>query len=298
MRRFLGKINFYHKNVPKIAIKLDPLHNLLRKGQEFNWTKECQEAFEEIKQILCTQPVLTIFDPSRPIHIYADASLLGVGAVLKQPQEDKTEKPVTYFSKKLNAAQKRKKATYLECLAVKECVQYWQHLLIGRKFTVFSDHKPLENLNIKSRTDEELGDLTYYLSQYDLEIEYEPGKYNSEAYCLSRNLVLSPDENTDEQLKIIIIITLEDILEDQDKNDEIAGTKDKLTSKENISYKKTRKTEKIILTEEFSIRFLKKVHEHLCHIDINQMQKTICAYYTARNLIKNIEKHAKAARLA
>lgn len=293
VRQFLGKINFYHKYVPKIAIKLDSLHNLLRKGQEFNWTEECQRAFEEMKQVLCTQPVLTIFDPNRPIHIYTDASVLGVGAVLKQPQEDKTEKPVAYFSKKLNATQKKKKATYLECLAVKECVQYWQHLLIGKKFTVFSDHKPLENLNIKSRTDEELGDLTYYLSQYDLEIKYEPGKYNIEADCLSRNPVLDPDENMDEQLKITNIITLEDILEDQDKNEQITMTKDKLTSKENILYKKTRKTEKIILTEEFSIKFLKKVHEHLCHIGINQMKKTICPYYTARNLIKNIEKTCK-----
>lgn len=44
-------------------------------------------------------------------------------------------------------------------------------------------------MNIKARTDEELGDLTYYLSQYDFEIKYSPGKYNLEADCLSRNLV-------------------------------------------------------------------------------------------------------------
>jgi len=297
VRQFLGKINFYHKYVPKIAIKLEPLHNLLRKGNEFKWTKKCQKSFDEMKQILCTQPVLTIFDPNLPIHIYTDACLLGVGAVLKQPQEDGIEKPAAFFSKKLNEAQKRKKAIYLECLAVKECVRYWQHLLIGRKFKVFSDHKPLENLNIKSRTDEELGDLTYYLSQYDLEIKYEPGKYNLEADCLSRNPVLNPDENMDEQLKIVNIITLDDILIDQKKNKKLQSTKEKLTSRENIFYKKMRKTEKIILSEKFSIEFLKKIHTDLCHIGSQQMRNNICPYYTANNLIKNIEQICKSCTI-
>ncbi|GBP62915.1 Retrovirus-related Pol polyprotein from transposon 17.6 [Eumeta japonica] len=133
---------------------------------------------------------------------FQDASILGIGAVLKQPQENNEEKPVAYFSKKLNEIQKRKKAAYLECLAIKECVKYWQHVLIGKQFNVFSDHKPLENMNIKSRTDEELGDLTYYLSQYDFQIKYSPGRYNIEADCLSRNPVLEANENLDEQLKV------------------------------------------------------------------------------------------------
>jgi len=63
-----------------------------------------------MKNILCSQPILTIFDPNLPIYIYTDASLLGVGTVLKQPQKNKEEKPVAYFSRKLNEVQKRKKA--------------------------------------------------------------------------------------------------------------------------------------------------------------------------------------------
>lgn len=193
---------------------------------------------------MCTQSVLTTFDSNRPIHIDIDACLLGVGAILKQSQEDGIEKPVAFFLKKLNKTQKRKKAIYLECLAVKECVRYWQHLLIGRKLKIFSDHKPLENLNIKSRTDEELGDLTYYLSQYDLEIKYEPGKYNLEADCLSRNPVLDPDESTDEQLKVVNVIILKDILKDQEGNKKVQRTKEKLISRKNIFFKKINKKQK------------------------------------------------------
>lgn len=96
-------------------------------------------------------------------------------------------------------------------------MKYWQHWLIGRYFEVYSDHKPLENMNIKARTDEELGDLTYYLSQYDFTIKYVPGKDNTEADCLSRNPVLEPETNTEETLKIVNLIKIEEIKLDQKK---------------------------------------------------------------------------------
>ncbi|CAB0035840.1 unnamed protein product [Trichogramma brassicae] len=104
-----------------------------------------------------------------------DASLQGIAAILKQPQRNGPEgeieeKPVAYFSRKLNETQKKKKAIYLECLAIKEAISYWHHWLFGRPFKVFSDHKPLEKMNIKVRADEELGDLGYYLSQYDFQV--------------------------------------------------------------------------------------------------------------------------------
>ncbi|GBP53324.1 Retrovirus-related Pol polyprotein from transposon 17.6 [Eumeta japonica] len=125
------------------------------------------------------------------------------------------------FFKKLNEAQKKKKAIYLECLAIKEAVKYWQYWLIGKHFTVYSDHKPLENMNIKSRIDEELGEFTYYLSQYDFKIKYAPGKDNLEADCLSRNPVLEAVDDTDEQLRIVNLIQLQDVVTDQEKNENI-----------------------------------------------------------------------------
>lgn len=165
IRQFLGKINFYHEYLPNSTIILDPLHKLLRKNEKFTWSEKCQIAFNRIKEILCTQPVLEIFDQEFPIILNTDASIEGIGAVLKQTQMDGKNRPVAYFSKKLNETQKKKKAIYLECLAIKEAIKYWQHWLIGNRFTVYSDHKPLENINIKTPTDEELGDLTYYISQ-------------------------------------------------------------------------------------------------------------------------------------
>lgn len=288
IRQFLGKINFYHEYIPRSTIILDPLHKLLRKNEKFVWSEQCEESFNKIKTYLCSQPVLEIFDKDLPIKIFTDASLEGIGAILKQTQLDGKDKPVAYFSKKLNESQKRKKAIYLECLAMKEAVKYWQHWLIGKQFTIYSDHKPLENMNIKCRTDEELGDLTYYLSQYDFTVKYIPGKENVEADCLSRNPVLESEDNKEELLKIVNLIQLKDIVEDQEKNEIIKENKQNLIYKNKIYYKKIKKNEKIILSEKFSKNLIKKVHEDLCHIGIRQLQKKISSIYTAKNLTKNI----------
>lgn len=297
IRQFLGKINFYHEYIPKSTVILEPLHNLLRKNQKFIWTSDCQNSFEEIKNLLCSQPILEIFDQDLPINIHTDASLEGIGAVLKQIQSNGKEKPVAYFSKKLNETQKRKKAIYLECLAIKEAIRYWQYWLIGKSFTVYSDHKPLENMNIKSRTDEELGELVYYLSQYDFKIKYSPGRENLEADCLSRNPVLEENEDIDEQLKVVNLIKLQDIITDQEKNEDVQNYKNNLTHRHNIYYKRVKKREKIILSEEFSIKLMEQIHENMCHIGVKQMQKKIGKLYTAKNLTANINNLCKKCEI-
>jgi len=288
IRQFLGKINFYHQYIPKSAIILNPLHKLLSKNEKFVWSKDCEKSFDEIKKLLCSKPILEIFNNNLPIKIFTDASLEGIGAILKQEQENGEDKPVAYFSKKLNESQKRKKAIYIECLAIKEALQYWQHWLIGKRFMVYSDHKPLENLNIKVRTDEELGELTYYLSQYDFQIKYVPGKNNIEADCLSRNPVLEPNENKEDLPKIINIMKIDEIKTDQGKNEMIQKIRSKLIEKNGIFYKKVRNKEGIILSEELSTKVIDDIHKEWFHIGIRQMINKICPYYISRNLTTNI----------
>lgn len=284
IRQFLGKINFYHEYVPKVATILEPLHRLLRKNQKFIWSQECQKAFNYLKNYLCKTPILTIYDPKLPIRIYTDGSIIGLGAVLKQPQSDNNEKPVAYFSKKLTSAQSKKKAIYLEALAIKEAIKFWQYWLIGRSFEVYSDHKPLKDLNIKARPDEELGDLTYYMSQFDFKVIYNPGKFNIEADCLSRNPVLEADENEEDILKTVNIISLESIKKDQEKNKEIKSQK-AMCNEHNLYLRNG----KIILSEVFSRTLILKVHKEFNHIGISQMKIMIKKYYTAKNLLGNIK---------
>lgn len=112
--------------------------------------------------------------------------------------------PVAYFSKRLSEAQKKKKAIYIESLAIREAIRYWRFWLIGRHFTIITDHKPLQHLNLKSCTDEELGDLANELLQFDFNVlYYHPGSDNAEADCLSQNPILAPSSN-DSPLEPII----------------------------------------------------------------------------------------------
>ncbi len=130
----------------------------------FEWSQNCENAFHKIKRYLISTPILAIFDRHAITYIYTDASIDGMGAVIKQIQTDGTEKSVAYFSRKFTESQRKKKAIYLECIAIKEAIKFWQYWLLGIPFTVYTDHKPLENFSLKARTDEELGDLTAYLS--------------------------------------------------------------------------------------------------------------------------------------
>lgn len=284
VRQFLGKINFYHKYIPDYTRTLEPLHSLLRNNLTFQWTSECDSTFRKVKELLCQSPILAIFDPAKPTFVYTDASSLGVGAVLKQLQDTGELLPVAYFSKKFTPSQSKKKAIYLECLAIQEALRYWQHWLLGIKFQVISDHKPLENLKVKSRTDEELGDLIYYLSQYDFKITYSPGKTNQEADALSRNPVLESFENEDEILQIVNFVTLDDLKLDQiTNNDEITSDRHSY-KKGDLIYKKLRKTDRIFVSQSFGKRLIENTHVYYGHIGVSHIAAKLRPFYYFKHM--------------
>ena len=287
IRQFLGKINFYNKYIPNTAQLLEPFHNLLRKNVEFVWDECCQITFESVKNYLTTPPVLAIFDRDAPINIYTDASSLGIGAVLKQPQKDGIEKPVAYFSRKLTDSQKKKKAIYIECIAIREAIRCWQYWLMGKRFRVFTDHKPLENLRIRARTDEELGELTNYLLQFDCEVIYKPGVSNSEADCLSRNPVLeSWDQVLPDTLKVVNVISLEEI-----KNDQSSLDKSNLNCKHGVYYKTVRKRSRIFLSESLGKDVIRRTHEHYGHIGTKHILNMLQPSYYFPKMKKHTESY-------
>lgn len=104
---------------------------------------------------------------------------------------------------------------------------------------------------------------------------------------MSRNPVLEPHENEDEQLQIVNLIKLEEILSDQTINQNIK--KENMIKKNGIYYKKIKNKEKIVLTEKFSLQIVQRIHKHYCHIGIEQMRRKISPYYTGKNLISNIK---------
>ena len=297
IRQFLGKINFYYKYLENAVQTLEPIHNLLRKNVPFIWSETCDKAFQTVKKYLCSSPILGIYNFEKPVFIYTDASGEGFGAVLKQPKDNNELQPVAYFSKKLTPAQKKKKAIYLECLAIKEAIIYWQYWLIGREFTILTDHKPLENLKIKARTDEELGDLVYYFSQYNFKVTYNPGKENVEADSLSRNPVLEDFENKEDVLQVVNLITLQDILNDQIDNEKKIKQEAHIKKKGEIIYKIIKKNERIFISQELGQELINKIHWQFGHIGAHQILLQMRPHYYFFNMDKMVTNYCNACQV-
>lgn len=107
-----------------------------------NWTKEAETAFQALKQVLSSSPVLHAPDFGCPFILQTDASDVGLGAILSQVQGGE-EHPVVYISRKLTPAETRYTAVEKEALAIKWAVQELYYYMLGRSFTLITDHTPL-----------------------------------------------------------------------------------------------------------------------------------------------------------
>ncbi|GKC97109.1 putative reverse transcriptase domain-containing protein, partial [Tanacetum coccineum] len=164
-----------------------PLTKLTQKDQKYDWGKEEEEAFQSLKQKLCSAPILALPEGSEDFMVYCDASLKGYGAMLMQ-----REKVIAYASRKLKTHEKNYTPHDLELGAVVFALRLWRHYLYGTKRVVFTDHKSLQyilnqkELNIRQRRWIEL------LSDYDYEIRYHPRKANVVADALSYKERINP----------------------------------------------------------------------------------------------------------
>jgi ribonuclease HI len=154
---------------------------LTQKGKEFKWTEACERSFQELKTRLTTAPVLTLPDVHKDFVVYCDASRQGLGCVLMQDK-----RVVAYASRQLKKHEENYPTHDLELAAVVHALKIWRHYLIGNKCEIFTDHKSLKyifiqpDLNLRQRRWLEL------IKDYDLRVQYHPGKANAVADALSR----------------------------------------------------------------------------------------------------------------
>ena len=188
LQRFLGVVGYYRRFVPGYSTLLAPLTDLLQKGRKWSWGPECVQAFERLKDTLSSRPVLQAPDFSKPFTMAVDASQVGVGAVLLQPDEDQVQRPVSYFSKKFTAAQRNYSVIEQELLAIILALQHFEVYVpaYGPKVTVLSDHSPLQFLDKFKFKNMRLTRWSLLLQEYNLEVCHIKGVDNVLADCLSR----------------------------------------------------------------------------------------------------------------
>ena len=191
VRSVVGMASYYRKFIDHFSEVVGPLTELTKKHAKFHWSSEHSKAFQTIKQKLVQAPVLAHPDPSRPYILSTDASLIAVGAVLTQETDD-GEKVIQYLSKKLSEGQQKWPTIEREAYAIVYTVNKLRHYLLGSKFTVYTDHKPLKSLFTSEMKNARIQRWAIMLEEYGCQVEYKQGKSNVPADMLSR--MVNPQE--------------------------------------------------------------------------------------------------------
>jgi RNase H-like domain found in reverse transcriptase/Reverse transcriptase (RNA-dependent DNA polymerase)/Integrase zinc binding domain/Integrase core domain len=205
LQSFLGLLNYFRKFILGYAILTKPLTDLLKHDTLFNWTPECQAAFELCKQKLTSAPVLALPDNTKPFELVCDACKTGLGAVLIQDRH-----PICFEGRKLTAAEQNLDGGEQELLAVIYALHKFRCYLEGTTFTLVTDHLPNTYFKTQVHLSPKKVRWLDFLSRFHFEWQYRPGRINV-ADPLSRAQHLPALSPTDPNLLPLTLISIHDL---------------------------------------------------------------------------------------
>jgi hypothetical protein len=126
LRSFIGMVNYYREMWPQRSHLLAPLSSLTSAKAKWNWTSECQNAFEDMKRLIAKETLLTYPNFKKPFEIHTDTSKIQLGIAACISQEGI---PVVFYSRKLNPSQTRFTNTELELLSIVETLKEFRYIL-------------------------------------------------------------------------------------------------------------------------------------------------------------------------
>jgi transposase InsO family protein len=197
LRSFLGAINHYSKFIPRLQARCAELHYLTRESVRWHWSSEHNALFDELKSILTSDDTLVHYDPDKVLVLSTDASDVGLGACLLHPVPDPDNigrevlRPIYFASRLLSAVESRYSAVDKEGLGIIYGVKKFEQFLLGRRFILRTDHKPLErifgaNVALPKLAANRLARWAMTLANFDYEVQYHCAANNTTADMLSR----------------------------------------------------------------------------------------------------------------
>ena len=189
----------------------NPLNNLLRKNQSWNWSTDCQKSFDELKRTLASDLFLIHFDPNQKIVVAADASNKRIGAKIMHESADNPKRPSAYASRSLTPTERNYSQIEKEAPALTYAVKKSHRMLYGRECTLQTNHKPLLAIfgaknGIPVYTASRLQRWATLLLTYNFKIRHIPTSHFYYADALSR---LIPRQNDTSDEHVIAAVSIE-----------------------------------------------------------------------------------------
>ena len=205
--------------------------NLLNKKSQWVWDSTQEQAFQEVKQSLSSSPVLALYDPSLETVVSADASSFGLGAVLLQREPEQEWRPVAlYISRAMTSTETRYAQIEKEALALTWACERFVDYVIGLKFHIYTDHKPLVPLLGSKRLEElplRVQRFRMRLMRFDFSISHVPGKELITADALSRAPVSPGENDLDEEVSAYISLIVNSLPATEKRLQEIRRKQEK-----------------------------------------------------------------------
>lgn len=182
IKSFLGLVGYYRKFIPKFAKLVSPLTRCLKKGATIKPSDpDYVAAFHQCKELLTNAPILAYPDFEKQFTLTTDASNVAVGGVLSQ-----NKRPIAYYSRTLNSAERNYSTIERELLAILDCTKHFRPYLFGQHFKIETDHAPLVWLSKIKEPNSRLIRWKLKLDEFDFSISHVTGRTNCVADALSR----------------------------------------------------------------------------------------------------------------
>ena len=227
IRRFLGMVNQLSKFSPNLSQMTQPIRELLVKENAWVWGEPQRDSFNRVKRELTASPVLALYDPNLETIVSADASSHGLGAVLLQRQNSGDLQPVAYISRAMTPTEKRYAQIEKEALAFAWACERLSDYLIGLRFHIQTDHKPLVPLFSSRNLDElpiRIQRFRMRMMRFLFTISHVPGKDLAIADTLSRAPASTPtaeDESLQHEVTSYVKFVVEHLPATEQRLEEI-----------------------------------------------------------------------------
>jgi len=188
VQSFVGFTNFYRRFIQDFSCHARALFDLTKKDVKFTWGEKEQAAFEKLKELITTAPILIFPNDHRTYRVEADSSDVATGAVLSQESDDGKWHPIAFLSKSLNPVERNYEIHDKELLAIIRALEEWRHFLEGatNKFEVWTDHKNLQYFRTSKKLNRRQARWSLYLSRFDFNLHHRPGRSMGKPDALSR----------------------------------------------------------------------------------------------------------------